>query len=144
MIPQSWMKREHTLPRWSKVWFRRILLLFFFAFNQSSKTGNQSSLKLWQEFRDLSIAEYKKIYGRLGISFDEYSGESIAQKGVPKVMELLKAKNLLVEKEGAKVVDLSKYSLGTVVLEKSDGSTLYLTRDIGQFSASFPGFLCLD
>jgi len=49
-------------------------------------------------------------------------------------MELLKAKNLLQEKDGAKVVDLSQYSLGTVVLEKSDGSTLYLTRDIGQCS----------
>lgn len=113
------------------------VFLFLSTNPQTRKTGDQSSLKLWQEFRDLSIAEYRKIYGRLGISFDEYSGESIAQKGVPKVMELLKAKNLLVEKEGAKVVDLSKYSLGTVVLEKSDGSTLYLTRDIGQYFSEF-------
>lgn len=89
-------------------------------------------LQLWRQFRELSIREYKQIYRKLGISFDVYSGESLAQKGVARVLELLKEKSLLKEKDGAKLVDLSEYNLGTVVLEKSDGSTLYLTRDLGK------------
>jgi len=98
-------------------------------FNQMEK-GEKTNLEMWEKFRELSIKEYARVYSRLGINFDVYSGESIAQKGVAKVLELLKEKNLLVEKDQAKTVDLSAFKLANPVLVKSDGSTLYLTRDI--------------
>lgn len=114
------------------------------AYFSNMEKGDPEHLKLWQQFRDLSIVEYKKIYQRLGISFDVYSGESLAQKGSERVLQLLKEKNLLSESEkgDAKIIDLTQYNLGTVVIEKSDGSTLYLTRDIGIHYPHFTIPLC--
>ncbi|KAF9136105.1 Arginyl-tRNA synthetase [Mortierella sp. 14UC] len=88
-------------------------------------------LSLWQEFRALSIDFYKRIYKRLGIEFDVYSGESESAQLVPQAYELLRRKGLLKEQEdGAWVVDLTEYGLGVCALRRADGTTLYLTRDV--------------
>ncbi|KAF8977812.1 Arginyl-tRNA synthetase, partial [Entomortierella lignicola] len=88
-------------------------------------------LSLWQEFRTLSIEVYKSMYKRLGIEFDVYSGESESAKYVPQAYELLRNKGLLKEQDdGAWIVDLSEHGLGVCPLRRSDGTTLYLTRDI--------------
>ncbi|KAF9928105.1 Arginyl-tRNA synthetase [Linnemannia zychae] len=88
-------------------------------------------LSLWQEFRSLSIDFYRRIYRRLGIEFDIYSGESESARFVPEAYELLRKKGLLIEQEdGAWVVDLTKYGLGVCALRRADGTTLYLTRDV--------------
>ncbi|KAF9961114.1 Arginyl-tRNA synthetase [Mortierella alpina] len=88
-------------------------------------------LSLWQEFRSLSIDFYRIIYKRLGIEFDIYSGESESAKFVPQAYDLLRRKGLLKEQEdGAWIVDLSEYGLGTCTLRRADGTTLYLTRDV--------------
>lgn len=88
------------------------------------------ALGLWKRFRELSIEKYREIYARLGVQFDIYSGESQFQEGMIKALEHLKAKNLLTDSEGAVIVDLKKYKLTPAVVQKADGATLYITRDI--------------
>ncbi|KAG4306044.1 hypothetical protein PORY_000032 [Pneumocystis oryctolagi] len=97
--------------------------------------GNEEYLKLWERFRDLSIKKYKTVYKRLNIRYDEYGGESrVSQESIKTVMDTLKKKDLLSVHEGAVLIDLSKFSkkLGKVILQKKDGTSLYLTRDIGE------------
>ncbi|KAI8368287.1 uncharacterized protein BYT42DRAFT_539504 [Radiomyces spectabilis] len=101
------------------------------AYFKKMEDGDESALALWRRFRDLSIVKYKEVYGRLNIHFDVYSGESQVGEGMERAMKVLESCGLLQESEGAKVIDLKKYKLGTTVVQKSDGTTLYLTRDIG-------------
>lgn len=92
--------------------------------------GNKEALKLWKEFRNLSIKDFNRIYALLGVSFDVLSGESEYNKKMEKTVILLEKKSLLTESDGAQVVDLEKYGLGVCLIKKSDGATLYATRDI--------------
>ncbi|CAG8446288.1 5654_t:CDS:2 [Ambispora gerdemannii] len=92
--------------------------------------GDESVLTLWREFRELSITEYQSLYKRLNISFDIYSGESETHKDIPKVIDLLRAKGLLQQKDGSLYVDLEKYNLGSPVVKRHDETSLYITRDI--------------
>ncbi len=92
--------------------------------------GDKESLKLWKTFRDLSINDFNKIYELLGINFDVISGESEYNKKMSGTILELRSKNLLEESEGAQVVNLEKYNLGVCLIQKSDGTTLYATRDI--------------
>ena len=85
----------------------------------------------WKRFRDLSIVKYAETYKRLNVKFDVYSGES--QYSLDQMMNTLNeldSKGLLTELDGARVVDLKEYKLGTAVIEKKDGSLLYLSRDV--------------
>ncbi|KAJ3287745.1 hypothetical protein HK104_008471 [Borealophlyctis nickersoniae] len=82
-------------------------------------------------FRDLSIVKYKEIYGRLNVAFDIYSGESqYSLNQMRDVLDELKDLGLLVPDSGALIVDLKQHKLGTAVIGKTDGSMLYLSRDI--------------
>mmetsp|Transcript_1739 Transcript_1739/g.2426 ORF Transcript_1739/g.2426 Transcript_1739/m.2426 type:complete len:609 (-) Transcript_1739:38-1864(-) len=93
--------------------------------------GDADALALWKKFRDLSIAKYKETYDRLGVHFDEYSGESFYS--IQKLQAVLKSINeakLAKEDEGALIVDLKKHKCGVVPVQKSDGTALYITRDI--------------
>ncbi len=85
---------------------------------------------LWQYFRDVSLVEFNKTYDRLGVSFDSYAGESFYSDKMQEVVEILSDKNLLVESEGARVVDLSDKNMPPCIILKSDGATIYATRDI--------------
>ncbi|KAF9942512.1 hypothetical protein BGZ70_006131, partial [Mortierella alpina] len=93
--------------------------------------GDKAALSIWSRFRDLSIVKYKDIYARLNIAFDIYSGESQVTDGMERALKMLKEKNLLTESDGALIIDLTKYKLGICVVQKKDGTTLYITRDIG-------------
>ncbi|KAM4817488.1 putative arginine--tRNA ligase, mitochondrial isoform X1 [Urocitellus parryii] len=102
-------------------------------FFQRLELGDIQALSLWQRFRDLSIEEYIRIYQRLGIYFDEYSGESFYREKSQEVLKLLESKGLLQKTiKGTAVVDLSgngdPSSICTVM--RSDGTSLYATRDI--------------
>ncbi|ORZ26210.1 hypothetical protein BCR42DRAFT_364889 [Absidia repens] len=101
------------------------------AYFKKMEDGDESALALWRRFRDLSIVKYQEVYGRLNIEFDVYSGESQVGKGMEEAMAMLESTGLLQESQGAKVIDLEKYKLGVSVVQKSDGTTLYITRDIG-------------
>ncbi|KAJ2185738.1 arginyl-tRNA synthetase, partial [Coemansia sp. RSA 532] len=101
------------------------------AYFKSMEDGDESALALWQRFRTLSIEKYKQIYARLGVHFDVYSGESQVGEGMSRAIQMLTDTGLLIEHEGAKLVDLTEHKLGKALVQKSDGTTLYLTRDIG-------------
>lgn len=92
--------------------------------------GDADALALWRRFRDLSIAKYKEVYARLNVHFDVYSGESLYGEAMKEQVTAMQVKGLLQENEGAKICDLKQYKLATVVIEKRDGTTLYITRDI--------------
>ncbi|KAJ3044206.1 Arginyl-tRNA synthetase [Rhizophlyctis rosea] len=93
--------------------------------------GETDALGLWQKFRDLSIVKYKDIYGRLNVSFDIYSGESqYSLNQMRNVLEELKDLGLLVPDNGALIVDLKEKKLGAAIIGKTNGSMLYLSRDI--------------
>jgi len=87
-------------------------------------------LMLWKLFKQLSLKEFEKLYKILGINFDVYSGESESVKYAPRVINELKSKDLLKKSQGAWIVDLKKYNLGVCLIQKTDGTTLYATRDL--------------
>ncbi|XP_068921213.1 probable arginine--tRNA ligase, mitochondrial isoform X2 [Petaurus breviceps papuanus] len=97
------------------------------------EAGEKQALSLWQKFRDLSVKEYVQIYKRLGVHFDEYSGESFYREKSREVLRLLDKKGLLQRtKKGTAIVDLSGKgdpSLSCTVM-RSDGTSLYATRDL--------------
>jgi arginyl-tRNA synthetase len=92
--------------------------------------GGEEERELWQWFREESLNEFGRVYGMLGIEFDSYAGESFYSDKMDRVTDELADKGLLVESEGAQVVDLDGYGLGKALIKKRDGSTLYITRDI--------------
>ncbi|XP_053760637.1 probable arginine--tRNA ligase, mitochondrial isoform X3 [Panthera pardus] len=102
-------------------------------FFQRLELGDMQALELWQKFRDLSIEEYVRIYKRLGVHFDEYSGESFYREKSQEVLKLLDSKGLLQKTiKGTAIVNLSgngdPSSICTVM--RSDGTSLYATRDL--------------
>ena len=92
--------------------------------------GSKEEVELWQWFREESLKEFQRVYDMLGIEFDSYNGESFYSDKMPRFEKELSDKGLLQESNGAQVVDLEKYKLGTALIKKSDGSSLYITRDI--------------
>ncbi len=92
--------------------------------------GGEEETKLWQWFREESLKEFTRVYDMLGISYDSYAGESFYSDKMPAVVEELKEKKLLVKSKGAEIVDLEPYGLTPAPILKSDGSTLYITRDL--------------
>lgn len=92
--------------------------------------GEPEETELWQWFRDESLKEFTRVYKMLGIEFDSYAGESFYSDKMPRILDELKAKGLLQESQGAQIVDLEKYGMPPALVTKSDGSTLYITRDI--------------
>lgn len=94
------------------------------------EAGDEDTTNLWKYFREISLVEFKRVYDMLGISFDSYNGESFYSDKMDEVVDILKEKNLLVESEGAMVVDLSQEDMPPCMILKSNGTTIYATRDI--------------
>ncbi|KAF2151469.1 arginyl-tRNA synthetase [Myriangium duriaei CBS 260.36] len=96
--------------------------------------GDEAAVGTWKRFRDLSIVKYKQTYARLNIAYDDYSGESqVLDESMDAAARIMAEKKVSEESEGAIVVDLAKYQkkLGKALVRKKDGTSLYLTRDIG-------------
>lgn len=93
--------------------------------------GDPEARRLWQWFKDISLREFERVYSLLDIRFSDYNGESYNSQFIPETLELLKEKNLLQESDGAQIVDLSPYDLTPAIIVKSNGSSSYITRDIG-------------
>ena len=92
--------------------------------------GDPENLALWQWFLEVSIAEYKKTYRQLDIVFDSYKGESFYTDKMPAQVQKLRDMGLLKLDNGASIVDLEEYGMPPCLILRSDGSTLYPTRDI--------------
>lgn len=92
--------------------------------------NDPEALEIWNWFKDISMVEFERIYDLLGISFDSYLGESFYRDKVPALVEKLKEMELLVESQGAQVIDLEKYDMPPCLITKSDGGSIYHSRDI--------------
>lgn len=99
------------------------------------ENGDEEALAIWKRFRELSIEKYVDTYGRLNIKYDVYSGESqVSRESMQNATQIFADKGLIHEDRGAKLIDLTKFNkkLGKCLVEKSDGTSLYLTRDVGE------------
>ncbi|MDR0299759.1 MAG: arginine--tRNA ligase [Streptococcaceae bacterium] len=92
--------------------------------------GDAEALRIWKWFSDVSLLEFNRIYDKLGVTFDFFTGESFYSDKMDGIVETLESKNLLQESKGALVVDLEKYNLNPALIKKTDGATLYITRDL--------------
>ncbi|MCD6632424.1 arginine--tRNA ligase [Lactococcus cremoris] len=92
--------------------------------------GDEEALSIWKWFSDVSLIEFNRIYGKLGVTFDHFMGESFYSDKMDAIVEDLENKNLLHESKGALIVDLEKYNLNPALIKKTDGATLYITRDL--------------
>lgn len=92
--------------------------------------GDPETTELWKYFKDQSLVEFKRVYDMLGVSFDSYNGEAFYSDKMDEVVQMLRDADILTESEGAQVVDLSDMNMPPCIILKSDGATIYATRDI--------------
>ncbi|MGT2935596.1 arginine--tRNA ligase [Streptococcus castoreus] len=110
---------DPTVDEEARDWFRKL------------ESGDQEATELWQWFRDESLLEFNRLYEQLNVTFDSYNGEAFYNDKMDEVLDLLDSKNLLIESKGAQVVNLEKYGIEhPALIKKSDGATLYITRDL--------------
>jgi len=92
--------------------------------------GDKEALEFFEWFKKITMAEVSSVYKQLGIEFDSYNGEAFYNDKMGAVVDELKAKNLLTKSEGASVVDLEAHGMPPCLILKSDGASLYATRDL--------------
>ncbi|KRN31561.1 arginine--tRNA ligase [Liquorilactobacillus mali] len=102
----------------ARAWFKKL------------EDGDEEAVRLWKWFRKESLKSFMKIYGVLGVEFDSYNGEAFYNDKMDEVVSMLEDRNLLKESQGAQIVDLEKYNLNPALIKKTDGATLYITRDL--------------
>ncbi|MBM6936689.1 arginine--tRNA ligase [Enterococcus cecorum] len=102
----------------ARAWFKKL------------EDGDEEALSLWQWFRDESLKEFTDIYDLLEVKFDSFNGEAFYNDKMDEIVTMLEEKHLLKEDKGAEIVDLSAYDLNPALIRKSDGATLYITRDL--------------
>src|SRR5680860_1181336 len=99
--------------------------------------GDKENRKLWLWFKKESIKDFQKIYKLLGIKFDILLGESFLEKDLVPLINFLKKKKIAQKSQGALIVPLEKYGLPPALIQKSDGASLYLTRDLALLKYRF-------
>ncbi|MEW6857418.1 arginine--tRNA ligase [Streptococcus iniae] len=112
------VEENPDLDEQARQWFKKL------------EDGDKEAWDLWQWFRDESLIEFNRIYDKLDVSFDHYHGEAFYNDKMDEGIQILEEKNLLKESKGAQIVDLEKYDLPPALIKKSDGATLYITRDM--------------
>ena len=98
--------------------------------NKKLEEHDEENTKLWKWFIDISLKEYEKTFKQLDITFDSYAGESFYTDKMPEQVQLMRDKGLLKIDDGASIIDLSEYNMPPCLILRSDGCTLYPTRDI--------------
>ena len=94
------------------------------------ESGDKEANEIFEWFKSLTLAYVNKIYKRLGVKFDSYNGERFYSDKMQPVIDELERKGLLKESEGAKIVDLEEYGMPPCLILRSDGASLYATRDL--------------
>ncbi len=92
--------------------------------------GDKENRELWNKFKELSLKEFDKIYDLLGVEFDVVSGESFYNFQMDAVIKKLEKKKLVKKDDGAMIINLKDEGLGVALVQKSDGTSLYVTRDL--------------
>jgi arginyl-tRNA synthetase len=101
------------------------------AYFRALEGGGAEQTSLWRELRDLSVHSYQSTYDRLGVKFDEVSGESVYSAAAADAVAALASTSWVgTEPNGALLADLSDAGMGRVLLRKADGATVYIARDI--------------
>jgi arginyl-tRNA synthetase len=111
-------EKDSSLEEQGRSWFKRL------------EDGDPDALQLWQWFRDESLQEFSRIYELMNVQFDSFNGEAFYNDKMDRVVSLLEDKQLLIESDNAMVVDLTAEQLPPCLIKKSDGATLYATRDL--------------
>lgn len=111
-------EEKPELDEEARQWFKKL------------EDGDQEALELWQWFRDESLVEFNRIYEKLDVHFDSFNGEAFYNDKMDEGIQILEEKGLLQESKGALIVDLESYNLPPALIRKTDGATLYITRDI--------------
>ncbi|CAH2714523.1 Arginine--tRNA ligase [Neobacillus rhizosphaerae] len=109
---------DPSLEDQGRSWFKKL------------EDGDEEALQLWQWFRDESLKEFSRIYDLMNVQFDSYAGEAFYNDKMDRVVKLLEEKQLLIESDQAQVVELTDEQLPPCLIKKSDGATLYATRDL--------------
>lgn len=97
---------------------------------QKLEKGDEKNKRLWQWFKKASLREFDRTYRDLGIAFDKVIGESSHEKNLKALIAHMEKKGIARESEGAVVVPLDAFKLPTTIIRKSDGASVYLTREI--------------
>lgn len=111
-------EKDAALDDEARAWFTKL------------ENGNEEAYELWEWIREISLVEFNRVYDMFGIKFDSYAGESFYSDKMPKVLEEMKAKKVLIEDDGAGIVKLEEYGMPNALITKRDGSTMYITRDL--------------
>ena len=112
------IENDPALDDEGRLWFKKL------------EDGDPEATELWQWFRDESLVEFNRIYELLGVEFDSLNGEAFYNNKMDEAVKILEDKGLLKESKGASIVDLDDVNLPPAMIKKSDGATLYITRDI--------------
>lgn len=109
---------DASLEEEGRAWFRRI------------EEGDPEAMRIFEAFKDMTLRDVERVYSILDVRFDHYTGESFYNDKMDRVVNELRDKGLLIESDGAWVVDLEPYGMPPCLILKRDGATLYATRDI--------------
>ena len=112
------IENDPELDDEGRLWFKKL------------EDGDPEATELWQWFRDESLVEFNRIYKLLGVEFDSLNGEAFYNATMDEAVQILEEKGLLKESKGASIVELDDVNLPPAMIKKSDGATLYITRDI--------------
>ena len=112
------IENDPALDEEGRLWFKKL------------EDGDPEATELWQWFRDESLVEFNRIYKLLGVEFDSLNGEAFYNDKMDEAVQILEEKGLLKESKGASIVELDDVNLPPAMIKKSDGATLYITRDI--------------
>ena len=112
------IENDPALDDEGRLWFKKL------------EDGDPEATELWQWFRDESLVEFNRIYKLLGVKFDSLNGEAFYNDKMDEAVQILEEKGLLKESKGASIVELDDVNLPPAMIKKSDGATLYITRDI--------------
>ncbi|MFS9247382.1 arginine--tRNA ligase [Streptococcus sp. HMSC072G04] len=112
------IENDPELDEEGRKWFKKL------------EDGDPEATELWQWFRDESLVEFNRIYKLLGVEFDSLNGEAFYNDKMDEGVQILEDKGLLKESKGANIVELDDVNLPPAMIKKSDGATLYITRDI--------------
>ena len=111
-------EKDPSLDDEGRAWFKKI------------EQGDEEAVAIWKWFKELTLKDADRVYDLLGVKFDSYAGESFYMDKMEPVIEELREKGLLKESDGAQIVDLEEYKMPPMLVLKSDGSTIYATRDL--------------
>lgn len=111
-------EKDESLNDEARAWFKKI------------EDNDPEAMDLFLWFKEITLRDVKKVYDMLGVEFDSYAGESFYQDKMQPIVDELREKNLLKLDDGASIVDLSEYDMAPCIILRSDGATLYATRDL--------------